>query len=332
MLPASISLKFLPISISIDVLAELFKDVNPIERISIVGSSLDSEGRYCEATITFGPGVDARRAVQVFHGKVSGRIGEMYIGSEPHKIQCKVLSQEADIPKPLPMPRPGLYKDCTRMTVATHDRKKKGCISLNGKLMVRFAIVPACNVLRLRYKPTMALYRTVNEKTKYDPWILPGSFLPCTYQTEGEVFEIRTRTEPAWQSGLTDVITLTVEDITTGTTLDVQISKSSKCFLIPTYFGDMVTPPVKMNSYTVMKDRGILIDTCMTVENAGLEDGDCVFISPRPPAHHPLRFPIEEEFFEEEFGEEEDAEEEDAEEEDAEEESNNDPNDEPMWI
>ena len=289
MLPTSVSLKFLPISISIDVLTELFKDMDPIHRISITGSSQDSAGRYCEATITFGPGTDANLAVDIFRRKVRSRIGEMYVGSEPEKIRCQVLSETAALPNVVPIPRPGPLAPCTRMTVSTQSRKRKGCVSLSGQLMVRFAIVPACNVLNLEYRPTMGLYRTNNEGSRFNPWLLPGSYLPCPFQSTDEVFEIRNATDLCWQSNLTDVITLDVVDSASRESLYLQISKSSKCFLIPTYFGDMVQSTFKMNSYTVMTGR-VLIDTSMTVEEAGLEDGDTVTISPN---HHTPYYQID---------------------------------------
>lgn len=281
-----IRLSHLPMSISADILEDSFKDAGPIREI-IIKSTTSGHGPVTSAEITFDSAESAKNAVIQFQQTIESRLAQIY--QVPKSViqifQVQNTSMvSAQIPSDPSKSKDHLGVSEFRMTIATPDRCRKCKVVFPSPFMVRFAIIPACNALGIPYRRTMGLYRVSNEKTIYDPWILPGARLPVHKLTENEIFEIKDCPNPDAQSNVSDVLTIAVLDASTGRRVDIMISRSSMCFMIPLTYGHVVRSPEMLKRWYVCRPGDpTFFERNKSLADYGIAQNEEIVISPTWP-------------------------------------------------
>ena len=160
------------------------------------------------------------------------------------------------------------------------QNRKSGTILVRDGSFVRFAILEACNALKVRYNKKFGFFRPSNAKSGHYVWIHPNSRFPLNNQSEEEAFEIKICNNADYQSNM-DVIRLTVENLSDpdAKPVMVQMNTSSFCYLIPVMYRKLGRQKIeKANQWNVLINGNELVDSGSRICEYDINDGDKVSI------------------------------------------------------
>ena len=155
---------------------------------------------------------------------------------------------------------------------------KSATILVRDGSFVRFAILEACNALRVRYDKRLGLFRL--NHGKYYPWVHPNARFPLIKQSEEEVFEIKICNDPDYRSNM-NVIRLKVENIDDPDPKPVlvQMNTETWCYMIPIMYRKLSRQKIeKANEWKVLINGNELVDGGEKLSEYEINDGDTVKI------------------------------------------------------
>ena len=165
------------------------------------------------------------------------------------------------------------------VTVCMPGTKSKTILVRDGSF-VRFAVLDACNALRVPYDKKFGLFRRSNVRQGHYPWIHPNAKFPLINQSDEEALEIQICNNPEFQSNL-DVINLMVENLEDPNEADVrvQMCTSSRCYMIPVMYRRLSRQKIeKAHTWNVIITQDELVDNGSRISRYNIKDGDTVRI------------------------------------------------------
>ena len=156
--------------------------------------------------------------------------------------------------------------------------RKSATILVRNQSFVRFAILEACNALRVPYDKRFGFFRL--HHGEHYPWVHPNAKFPLIKQTKRDVFEIKICNNPQYWSNL-DVIRIMVENIDDryAPTVMVQMSTTTQCYMIPVMYRKLSRQAIEQpHLWSSIIKGNMLLDADARLSEYEINDGDTVQI------------------------------------------------------